>query len=70
MNDYSGDPGRIEHELAETRARLGNHLEELTRRLAPGQLFEEGLSYLRNGQGATFIRNLGEDVRDNRCRWR
>lgn len=65
MNEYSGDPGRIEHELAETRARLGNHLEELTRRLAPGQLFEEGLSYLRNGQGATFIRNLGEDVRDN-----
>ncbi len=65
MNDYSGDPGRIEHELAETRARLGNHLEELTRRLSPGQLLDEGLSYVRDGQGATFMRNLGADLRDN-----
>ena len=65
MNDYSGDPSRIEHELAETRARLGNHLEELTRRLSPGQLLDEGLTYLRNGQGAAFLRNLGQDLRDN-----
>jgi Protein of unknown function (DUF3618) len=65
MNDYSGNPGTIERELSETRARLGNHLEELTRRLSPGQLLDEGLSYLRNGQGATFVRNLGQDLRDN-----
>jgi hypothetical protein len=65
MNDYPGDPNRIEHELAATRARLGNHLEELTRRLSPGQLLDEGLSYLRNGQGAAFMRNLGADLRDN-----
>lgn len=65
MNDYSGDPGRIEHELSETRARLGSHLEELTRRLSPGQLIDEGLSYLRDGQGATFVRNLGGELRDN-----
>jgi hypothetical protein len=65
MNDYSGSPSRIEHELAATRARLGNHLEELTRRLSPGQLLDDGLSYLRNGQGAVFVRHLGEDLRDN-----
>lgn len=65
MNDYSGDPSRIEQELAVTRARLGNHLDELTRRLSPGQLLDEGLAYLRNGQGAVFVRNLGEDLRDN-----
>lgn len=65
MNDYSGNAGAIERELSETRARLGNHLEELTRRLSPGQLLDEGLSYLRNGQGAAFVRNLGQDVRDN-----
>jgi Protein of unknown function (DUF3618) len=65
MNDYSRDASRIERELAETRARLGDHLEELTRRLSPGQLLDEGISYLRNGQGAAFMRNLGEDLRDN-----
>lgn len=65
MNDYSGDPSRIENELAATRARLGNHLEELTHRLSPGQLLDEGLSYVRNGQGAAFVRNLGSDLRDN-----
>ena len=33
MNDYSGDPNRIEHELAETRARLRVH--DRADRLAP-----------------------------------
>ncbi len=65
MNDRSSNPASIEHELAETRARLGNHLEELTRRLSPGQLLDEALSYLRNGQGAAFARNLGTELRDN-----
>jgi hypothetical protein len=61
----TSDPAVIEDQLAETRARLGNHLDELTRRLSPGQLLDEGLGYLRNGQGAAFARNLGTQVRDN-----
>lgn len=65
MNDYHGDPAAIEQELAATRVRLGNHLEELSRRLSPGQLLDEGLAYLREGQASTFVRNLGADVRDN-----
>ena len=65
MNDMSGDPAAIERELNQTRARLGEHLDELTRRLSPGQLVDEALSYVRDGQGADFVRNLGAGVRDN-----
>ncbi len=64
MSD-SSYPAVIESEHAQTRARLGSPLDELTRRLSPGQLLDEGLSYVRNGQGAEFVRNLGAQVRDN-----
>jgi hypothetical protein len=65
VNTHTADTANIERDLAETRVRLGNHLEELTRRLSPGQLLDDGLAYLRNGQGAAFARNLGSDLRDN-----
>lgn len=65
MNDRAKDPAAIERELAKTRVRLSSHIDELTRRLSPGQLIDEGLAYLRNGQGAEFVRRLGTDVRDN-----
>lgn len=65
MSEDANNPAQIERELRETRARLGSHLDELSRRLSPGQLLDEGLSYLRDGQGATFARNLGAQVRDN-----
>lgn len=65
MTYDSSDPTTIERELAETRARLDTHLEELTGRLSPGQLLDDGLNYLRRGQGAEFARNLGAELRDN-----
>ena len=65
MNDFHGGPAAIEQELAATRTRLGTHLEELSRRLSPGQLVDEGLAYLREGQASAFMHNLGADVRDN-----
>lgn len=65
MNDRANDPAAIERDLAKTRVRLSSHLDELTRRLSPGQLIDEGLAYLRNGQGAEFVRRLGADLRDN-----
>jgi len=61
----SSDPTTIERALAETRARLDSHLDELTSRLSPGQLLDDGLDYLRRGQGAQFVRNLGCQLRDN-----
>ena len=65
MSDKHSDPQAIEHDLAVTRARLAAHLDELSGRLSPGQLLDEGLSYLRDGQAATFVRNLGTQVREN-----
>jgi hypothetical protein len=58
-------PDSIERELERTRARLGDHLDELTRRLSPGQLVDEALMYVKEGQAAEFVRNLGTSVRDN-----
>jgi len=58
-------PDAIERELERTRARLGDHLDELTRRLSPGQLVDEALMYVKEGQAADFVRNLGTSVRDN-----
>jgi Protein of unknown function (DUF3618) len=65
VNDRVNDPAAIERDLAETRVRLSTHLDELIRRMSPGQLVDEGLGYLRNGQGAEFVRKLGADLRDN-----
>ena len=65
MTYDSSDPATIERELAETRARLDARLGELTNRLSPGRLVDDGLDYLRHGQGAEFFRNLGADLRDN-----
>lgn len=65
MTYNTSDPDAIERELAETRARLDVRLAELERRLSPGQLVDSGLDYLRHGQGAAFVRNLGAEVRDN-----
>jgi len=59
------DPAAIESDLQATRARLGANLDELTRRLSPGQLLDEGLAYVRTSQGSAFVRNLGAQVRDN-----
>lgn len=59
------DPAAIEHDLQATRARLGANLDELTRRLSPGQLLDEGLAYVRTSQGSAFVHNLGAQVRDN-----
>lgn len=65
MTYDTSDPAAIERELAEARARLDARLERLERRLSPGQLVDSGLDYLRQGQGAAFVRNLGAEVRDN-----
>lgn len=65
MTYENSDPAAIERNLAETRARLNSHLEALSSRLSLGQLLDDGVNYLRAGQGAQFIRNLGADLRDN-----
>ena len=58
-------PDVIERRLAQTRARLGDHLEELTRRLAPDKLVDEVVTYMRDGDGGVLMRNVGDVVREN-----
>lgn len=65
MTYDTSDPTAIERGLAETRARLDARLEQLEKRLSPGRLVDDGLDYLRHGQGAEFARNLSAELRDN-----
>ena len=64
MSDRTHDPEVIERDLEATRARLDHDLSELTRRLSPGQILDEALSYLRNNQGVGFVRRLTDSIRE------
>ena len=65
MATETADPGRIERDLDDTRARLGSHLNELQGRLSPGQVIDDAMAYFRGSDGAEFGRNLLENVRTN-----
>ncbi len=64
---YDGDgksPQQIEGDISETRAQLGEILDELERKLAPRQLLERGVDMLKDtmsGEGS----GLGETLRSN-----
>jgi ElaB/YqjD/DUF883 family membrane-anchored ribosome-binding protein len=57
-------PGDYEREAELTRRRLADHLDELSDRLTPGQVFDEMLTYSRAGSG-TFLRAFSNAVREN-----
>lgn len=61
----TSDPGRIESDLDQTRARLDSHLSELQDRLSPGQVLDDLMGYFRGSEGADFGRNLLDSVRAN-----
>ena len=65
MSDQMTETGRIEHDLEQTRSRLGNHLSELQDRLSPGQVLDDLMSYFRGSEGAAFGRSLMDNVRGN-----
>ncbi|MCB4825051.1 DUF3618 domain-containing protein [Roseicella aerolata] len=70
MSMSDTDPGarssaEIEREVEETRAGLTDTLDELRERASPGQLFEQAIDYARGSGGTEFMRNLGQQVRDN-----
>lgn len=60
----SSDTDRIERDLDESRHRLNDTLNQLGRKLSPGQILDEGLGLLQ-GQAGHFAANLGRQVRDN-----
>ncbi|MCK0511398.1 DUF3618 domain-containing protein [Aromatoleum buckelii] len=57
-------PDEIEAEIAAERARMGDTLEAIQRRLSPGQLLDQVLDYTKRGSG-DYVANLGASVRDN-----
>ena len=65
MPSDSTDPDRIERDLAQTRARMGSHLNQLQDRLSPGQVIDDAMAYFRGSEGADFGRNLLASVRNN-----
>ncbi|HSF48537.1 MAG TPA: DUF3618 domain-containing protein [Burkholderiales bacterium] len=56
-------PQEIEREIERTRLEMSGTLQEIQRRLSPGQLLDEGLAYLREGGPAQFASNLGGSVK-------
>lgn len=66
---YHGDdgksPGEIESEIEQTRAEMNHTLDEIQRKLSPGQLVDEALSYVRGSGAGGFAANFGATVRDN-----
>jgi hypothetical protein len=64
MADASNDPAAIDRDVASARQRLDQDLTDLQAKLSPGQLLDEGLDYLRHSQGADFLHNLGDTVKE------
>ena len=64
MANRSDNPAGLEDDVALRRRRLERDLQELQAKLSPGQLLDEGMTYLRRSQGADFFRNLGTSMRD------
>jgi hypothetical protein len=58
------DPGKLEREVVEERARLNATLDEIQNRLTPGQLVDEVLRHGR-GAGSDFVANLGRTLTAN-----
>lgn len=57
-------PADLEREGEQIRADLDRTLDEIERKLSPGELLDRSVDFLRNN-GSEFIREAGETVRSN-----
>jgi ElaB/YqjD/DUF883 family membrane-anchored ribosome-binding protein len=57
-------PSDLEREGEQIRADLDRTLDEIERKLSPGELLDRSVDFLRNN-GGEFIREAGETVRNN-----
>jgi ElaB/YqjD/DUF883 family membrane-anchored ribosome-binding protein len=57
-------PADLEREGEEIRADLDRTLDEIERKLSPGELLDRSVDFLRNN-GSDFIREAGDTVRSN-----
>ncbi len=58
-------PEEILAEIERTRHEMDSTLTAIEHRLTPGQLFDQGLNYLRNSGGNEFVQNLGTQAKNN-----
>lgn len=58
-------PEQIESEIEQTRAQMQSTLDQIQRKLSPGQMVDEALSYLRHSGAGDFTSNFGATVRHN-----
>lgn len=64
QND-SRKPDEILAEIERTRHDMDSTLTAIEHRLTPGQLFDQGVDYLRNSGGHEFVQNLGTQAKNN-----
>jgi hypothetical protein len=64
-NPGSKSPEDVQREVRQSRAEVEENLEAIQERLAPGQLFEQAVDYMRSSNGSDFLRNLSATIRDN-----
>lgn len=58
-------PEEIEANIARTRGDMDATLTAIEQRLTPGQLFDQGLDYLKQSGAREFASNLGAQVKNN-----
>ncbi|MDY8108784.1 DUF3618 domain-containing protein [Fulvimarina sp. 2208YS6-2-32] len=61
----STDTDRLEKEAESHRSNLDSTFDAIRDRLSVGQIVDEFSGYLKEGQGADTVKNLGRQVRDN-----
>lgn len=65
MAEELSETDQIERDLARTRARMDNRLDELQEKMSPSQLVNDAFSYFRGGDGADFTNNLIQRAKAN-----
>lgn len=58
-------PEEIEHDIERTRAQLSSNIDAIQRRLTPGEMMDEAITYARTSLPADFGSNLNHAVREN-----
>lgn len=63
MTDQS--PAELEQDAERVRAQIADTAEHLKDKMSPGQLMDEVVNYLKDGDASQFMTNLKTQVRDN-----
>ena len=65
MADTFADTDQIEADIARTRARMDDRLDQLQDHLSPKQMLNDAFAYLRGGDGANISKDLFAKARAN-----